>query len=896
MTRRNLGHVSADQKLGRKGGGLGDQLQALQSQLAAAGDIDAIESILLHNTDATLVAGRYGQHVVVYDDDETYIVDVTGEVTPIDRDMALSADINVVDEAPESHDSIDPRSPGTMESWDVTYPQGEPPYLTTVDDVRYKHRKFEGFTGKQREWSPGDTFTAANGESAKVVRKEDEGGGVTGYVAKYTSGPAMGETFAVTPSAMLRSARTDKLPGGLADTKDPSDFDPAQLAQGIKVELEHVDDETLALEIAMDHLVEDPQYYTKLYRMEHDGERGHSLVDLTERGDAGSGSAPGVMDAYDRWSESYKSWNQYEDPMDKMGQTNPWKTPEMGPTAVPKMTTPEEPRWEAFKEWVAKRPRWFRSALGVDPEETSWEYIFTTFTGLPITDPRRKNIQEEFERDYMQNKRGMAMKQPEDLPEGSKVVIRDDIDGTTISIESPGGSPQGYISIQDGKVSDVNADPGWGPMLYEVAMEYVTEYGGTLTSDYNVSDEAANVWEKFMERRDVQRRPMPRKWTPVRYAPGEMEDSPDTKRTEEALKYEFSRAPSRTMRELEELDKLEFEAQLELSGPTVAVDLDGTLLAEIDYDQPWTPAGQPALSTPEKGAVSAMEMLEELGWTILIYTARFSQAESPEQVDAFRAEIDDHLQRYEMPYHDIVIGPKPVADVYIDNKAKKYDGDWYKVLRDISMQGHPEQTRADDDMQHDGVVLIDTEDDPNDWTNPTEHRRDLSVDPYGGRDQVKTGANWRRPVEERLKLGSALVKSLETRGYEVEPYGRHGTIARKKMAGGLVAASVDDKASRVRLTAYPVEGQAIPNSVSLMRQSDPLERLERDMEMRIQQVEQALRRTAPQSRYPPASRTQGPITQPTLEHDEYGQAMVRMPGGGGMSLPLFLDLVNRDKK
>lgn len=60
----------------------------------------------------------------------------------------------------------------------------------------------------------------------------------------------------------------DRLPGGLADRYSPDDFDPKALRQGIKVELEHTDDRALATEIAMDHLVEDPDYYTKLATIE----------------------------------------------------------------------------------------------------------------------------------------------------------------------------------------------------------------------------------------------------------------------------------------------------------------------------------------------------------------------------------------------------------------------------------------------------------------------------------------------------------------------------------------------------------------------------------------------------------------------------------------------------
>lgn len=60
----------------------------------------------------------------------------------------------------------------------------------------------------------------------------------------------------------------DKLDGGKADKKKPSDFDKQALAQGTKVESEHTKDKKLAMEIAMDHLTEDPKYYEKLKQVE----------------------------------------------------------------------------------------------------------------------------------------------------------------------------------------------------------------------------------------------------------------------------------------------------------------------------------------------------------------------------------------------------------------------------------------------------------------------------------------------------------------------------------------------------------------------------------------------------------------------------------------------------
>jgi hypothetical protein len=87
-------------------------------------------------------------------------------------------------------------------------------------------------------------------------------------------------------------SETNKLKGGLSDKKtlvqiakkhsynDSTDsvspekitkmkmFLSKQLEKGIKVEMEHTKDKSKAKEIAMDHLYEDPKYYTKLKKIE----------------------------------------------------------------------------------------------------------------------------------------------------------------------------------------------------------------------------------------------------------------------------------------------------------------------------------------------------------------------------------------------------------------------------------------------------------------------------------------------------------------------------------------------------------------------------------------------------------------------------------------------------
>jgi hypothetical protein len=56
----------------------------------------------------------------------------------------------------------------------------------------------------------------------------------------------------------------DAIPGGEGAHLSPRDVDPEQLALGAAVEMEHTKDPKLAMEIALDHLAEDPKYYDKL--------------------------------------------------------------------------------------------------------------------------------------------------------------------------------------------------------------------------------------------------------------------------------------------------------------------------------------------------------------------------------------------------------------------------------------------------------------------------------------------------------------------------------------------------------------------------------------------------------------------------------------------------------
>ncbi len=57
------------------------------------------------------------------------------------------------------------------------------------------------------------------------------------------------------------------------------------------------------------------------------------------------------------------------------------------------------------------------------------------------------------------------------------------------------------------QVSNASASKSWGPLLYDICIEYISNTkGGALMSDRNqVKEDAENVWEKYQNRSDVKK-------------------------------------------------------------------------------------------------------------------------------------------------------------------------------------------------------------------------------------------------------------------------------------------------------------------------------------------------------------------------------------------------------
>ena len=132
--------------------------------------------------------------------------------------------------------------------------------------------------------------------------------------------------------------------------------------------------------------------------------------------------------------------------------------------------------------------------------------------------------------------------------------------------------------------------------------------------------------------------------------------------------------------------------------PWVGVDLDGTILEEPPPSDAYGSSEQQLpFGAPMPGAAEALAELASLGWRISIYTARFGdESLDDETIERWAAEIAHHLDQCEIPYSDIWVGRKPRCDVFVDNKAVAFQGDWADIVQQLTLISSERQEPADD--------------------------------------------------------------------------------------------------------------------------------------------------------------------------------------------------------
>ena len=236
---------------------------------------------------------------------------------------------------------------GDLEAWVQSKITKAAEYLDTVadhlsygedDTKRNEEEVKEGVLGRYKEDRGGGKTLRSASERAKPKKSEEkmepEGPKITRLK---TRGPRKGEATASQVQGWRGSDRTNTNRRGQSDPQaktamresfkghksvesiakkhrmDPSDIQK-QLEMGIKIEHEHVTDKNTATDIALQHLDEIPDYYTRLKKMESTAKKDHKkfkdVIEDTEILDANGNIFAHVIDIIDGSDYKFKSFTQ----------------------------------------------------------------------------------------------------------------------------------------------------------------------------------------------------------------------------------------------------------------------------------------------------------------------------------------------------------------------------------------------------------------------------------------------------------------------------------------------------------------------------------------------------------------------------------------------------------
>ena len=117
---------------------------------------------------------------------------------------------------------------------------------------------------------------------------------------------------------------------------------------------------------------------------------------------------------------------------------------------------------------------------------------------------------------------------------------------------------------------------------------------------------------------------------------------------------------------------------MEKKNKKICIDFDGVI---HDYSKGYE--GKDVFGEMIKGADTATKVLKKKGWTIIIFTTR-------PDTDALRKWLKDHDVSFdyinENPDQPVDSGDKSklIADIYLDDRAICFSGQWDWVINDIA--------------------------------------------------------------------------------------------------------------------------------------------------------------------------------------------------------------------
>ena len=248
------------------------------------------------------VDGQGAEYIYLFDerDQKWYMIEVYGdrELVPAFESVVTEAEVMIFNEIGAEIESLYSKlNDLAEETTDSAWRKAIENIIKGVEGIEKNIGKFdsklgvipthEAFDVNEAEINNEEEFRAyaevvlkkAHGEDYDEAKAKEA---IDGILAKADGdfGAAIGMLTSGLGEAV--EANEDMVPGGLADGMTAEDLAKkhgvevaeieAAIEKGVKVEMEHTDDEKIAHEVAMDHIFEDPKYYDKLADMENESE------------------------------------------------------------------------------------------------------------------------------------------------------------------------------------------------------------------------------------------------------------------------------------------------------------------------------------------------------------------------------------------------------------------------------------------------------------------------------------------------------------------------------------------------------------------------------------------------------------------------------------------------
>lgn len=109
-------------------------------------------------------------------------------------------------------------------------------------------------------------------------------------------------------------------------------------------------------------------------------------------------------------------------------------------------------------------------------------------------------------------------------------------------------------------------------------------------------------------------------------------------------------------------------------------------IAIIDFDGTLCKFAFPDVGPIEPNVREALETLKAAGYTIKIHSCRTAAYWGQENERRIHINlIQDFMEKYNLPYDDFILNAdKPIADVYIDDRAIRYENNWLEIAKRLT--------------------------------------------------------------------------------------------------------------------------------------------------------------------------------------------------------------------